>query len=74
MAMARVPRAVGRMVVWVDAVADTAMTSSRTNAITGPSMGPPRTVTTSSMLASLFRPIPVVPNPAYACTATATRQ
>src|SRR6478735_5125016 len=64
-----VPRAVGRMVVWVDDSADTDTVSSSSDARIGPPTGPPSTVSTSSVLLGLFRPIPTTLKPENDCTA-----
>ena len=70
--MASAPRAVGRIVVWVDEAAETATVSSSTEVITAPSTGSPTMVSTSSAFSSLARPIPVSPKPANEPMAKAT--
>jgi hypothetical protein len=64
-----VPRAVGRIVVCVDDNADTDTVNSSSDAATLPATGSPRTVSTSSVLLALFRPMPTTPKPANDCTA-----
>src|ERR1017187_4469205 len=65
-----VVRAVGRMVVWVDAAAElNTMSSNRwlrkLPKPDEPKMEPPRTESTSPWWAGLPRPTPLVPRPAY---------
>ena len=69
--MDRVPRAVGRMVVWVEdrTEAKTATTISQPQ---GPSTTSFMARKTSSLLASLPRPIPSEPTVAYIITSSAT--
>src|ERR1035438_5279415 len=76
-AIDRVVRAVGRIVVWVDAAAElsTIRISRRVRNVPNPpppKIAPPRTESTSLVLAGLFRPIPFAPIPANATTATIT--
>ena len=70
--MARVPRAVGRIVVCVDDAAETATVSSSTEVMIAPSTGSPTMVSTSSAFSSLPRPMPSSANPANAPIAYAT--
>ena len=70
--MASAPRAVGRMVVWVEAAADTATVSSSTEVMIAPSTGSPTMVSTSSAFSSLPSPMPSSEKPANAPTAYAT--
>src|SRR6266481_8379811 len=71
-AMDRVVRAVGRIVVWVDAAADdSTITSSRWKK-TDPTVPLPKTAwpwieSTSPALLRLPRPLPLAPTPANAC-------
>ena len=58
------PRAVGRIVVWVEDAAETATVSNSTDAITAPNTGWPTMVNTSSEFSTLARPIPVSSKPA----------
>jgi len=69
-------RAVGRIVVWVDAAAElsTIRISSRERTSPMPlvpNTSPPR-VESTSKLAVLPRPIPLLPTPANACAPTMT--
>ncbi len=66
-------RAVGRMVVWVEAAAElsTISSSSRDRTVPKPPLpkiAPPRTDSTSPPWAWLDSPIPFVPTPANATT------
>ena len=77
MAIDRVVRAVGRIVVWVDAEAElsTIRISSRDRNVPRPpppKMALPSTDSTSNWLLELLSPIPVLPIPANACTAKMT--
>ena len=63
-AIDRVPRAVGRIVVWVDESAETDTVSSSSEAAMVPATGSPRMVSTSSTFSSLFNPMPSSPKPA----------
>src|ERR1700728_2937763 len=72
-AIDRVVRAVGRIVVWVEAEAEvsTIRISSRDRKVPRPpppKMAPPRTDSTSNWLLGLLRPTPCDPIPAKACT------
>ena len=75
--MDRVVRAVGRMVVWVEAAAEdsTIRISSRARKVPKPllpKIAPPSTDSTSPPWASLLSPIPFAPIPANASTETIT--
>ena len=63
------PRAVGRIVVWVDDSAEIDTVSSSSDAAMLPATGSPRTVRTSSVLFGLFNPMPTSLKPANDCTA-----
>src|SRR4030088_326735 len=70
-AIDRVVRAVGRIVVWVEAAAElsTIRISSRDRNVPNPEvpkMAPPVTDSTSNWFAGLDRPIPLLPAPANA--------
>ena len=70
--MANAPRAVGRIVVWVEEAAETDTVSNSTEVRTAPSTGSPTMVSTSSAFSSLASPMPSSLNPAKAPTAYAT--
>ena len=70
--MASAPRAVGRIVVWVDEAAETATVRISTEVITAPSTGSPTMVSTSSAFSSLASPMPSSAKPAKAPIAYAT--
>src|SRR5450631_1470855 len=77
-AIASVVRAVGRIVVWVEAAADesTIRVSSLVNTKPkpcAPKTALPRTVMTSLELSGLARPIPLSPTPAKATVETDTK-
>src|SRR5579864_7678777 len=77
-AIDRVVRAVGRIVVWVDAAAEL-RTMSRSNLVMNqpipdvPKTEVPKTLITSPELLGLASPMPLVPMPAYDCEAMTTR-
>src|ERR1700691_661948 len=76
-AMDRVVRAVGRIVVCVDAAAEdsTIRISRRDRNVPKPEVpktAPPRMDSTSPVLAELPRPMPLVPMPANDCTEVVT--
>ncbi len=76
-AIDRLVRAVGRIVVWVDAEAEVSTQIASRWTMIQPIAPPPKTswpmaAKTSSALSSLPRPIPVVPTPANAIVATET--
>src|SRR4030095_10016750 len=62
--IASVPRAAGRIVVWVDAAADT-RTASSTIQLQSPRTGSLIVRKTSPALSSLPSPMPSAPTPAY---------
>ncbi len=70
--MASAPRAVGRIVVWVDEAAETATVSSSTEVRIAPNTGSPTMVSTSSAFSSLPSPMPSSAKPANAPIAYAT--
>ena len=78
MAIDSVVRAVGRIVVWVDAAAEDStmrmqqVAEERCRTPPLPKTEVPRTEITSPTWAGLARPMPLVPIPANACTAKIT--
>src|SRR5689334_10328795 len=67
-----VVRAVGRIVVWVDAAADERIARNSSLAPQLPRDDSPMPVSGSSMVSGLVRPMPLSPTPANACAATVT--
>ena len=68
--MASVPRAVGMIVVCIEATVLIMTTRISAGPPHDPSSGTPTVANTSSMFSSL--PSPASPTPAYACSATVT--
>src|SRR5947208_10218327 len=71
-AIARVVRAVGRIVVCVDAAADDRIARNSALAPHPPSTAEPMPLNGSSIVSGLVSPMPSEPTPANACAATVT--